>query len=129
MNEKFDIAAFDNFLASENLTAKYALWAIKGHGLIWLPKDEVERNLIMDMMFTDPKYWYTKNIQEVNPPTEEFEQWWTEFYGDVDDYEDPTEFYTRKAFAWFGWVKRNDIAIEERKNATRDKVEGGDKGS
>ena len=44
--------------------------------------------------------WYDTNIKETSP---EFEDWWERFYGAVDQYLDPEEYWIRKAFAWYGW--------------------------
>jgi len=37
-----------------------------------------------------------------------FEAWWLAFYGPVDNYTDPDEYWCRKAFAWWGWVQQHE---------------------
>ena len=48
------------------------------------------------------KYWKAKE-------TPEFNTWYSDFYGDIEDYaiDDREEYYLRKAFALMGWLGRN----------------------
>ena len=48
--------------------------------------------------------WEQVLVQIVGTGNATFEQWWCEFYGLASEYSDPDEYYTRKAFAYFGWL-------------------------
>ena len=43
-------------------------------------------------------------------PDAGFECWWLAFYGAVDCYADVDEYWTRKAFAWWGWKAPHSTA-------------------
>lgn len=45
-----------------------------------------------------------------------FEVWWLGFYGPVENYTDPDEYWTRKAYSWWGWCAAGKIT--ERKNSS-----------
>jgi hypothetical protein len=46
--------------------------------------------------------WFAK--YQIPALTDEFKEWWTEFYGSPADYDDQDEYWTRCAFALMGWL-------------------------
>ena len=58
----------------------------------------------------ETKEWYDEIIAPL--VTTEFEKWWLEYYGPVEDFvegvdtETEATYYIRKTFAWHGWTGR-----------------------